>query len=326
MKTGTFARITSALLLTALAASLTIWSPVPVPSLAQPLDRLEAPPGGRDVEADDLLDEVLAAGVLVVGTDAAYPPFSFLNEEEELVGFDVDVAKEVAVRLGVAVEFKTPLWGEVISGDWEAEWDVSIGSMTPTDTRATVLWFSEPYYYYPAFFAVHQDNTTFAAPMDLSGETVGVGESTSYEAYLEGSLELGDYGGVLSYPYPRGVDIVTYPGAFEALEDLAEGDGAILDAILTDQLLLHWAMNDGGYPIKYLGNSVYSEPIVFALDQARGPSDLMIAELNRIVGEMRADGTLTSISMTWLGIDVTSPGPAWPQGRVLVPLVLRSAP
>ena len=72
-----------------------------------------------------------------------------------------------------------------------------------------------------------------------------------------------------------------------------------------------------------LAASAFSQPIVMALDQARGPSNLMIAALNRIIADMHDDGTLTSISMTWLGIDVTTPGPSWLQPKVFLPVVLR---
>ena len=144
---GRLIRIPLMLLLIAATGWLTIWSSTPVSIQAQPLEGLD---GGRKVREDDLLDQVLAAGTLVVGTDANYAPFSFLNDQDELDGFDVDVAKEVASRLGVTVAFETPAWGDVSSRFWGAVWDVSIGSMTPTDVRALVLWFTNPYYYHPS--------------------------------------------------------------------------------------------------------------------------------------------------------------------------------
>jgi len=275
----------------------------------------------------DLLDQVLNAGVLVVATDANYAPWSFLNEQGQLDGFDVDVAKEVASRLGVGLEFETPPWSEVVAGGWEAEWDVSIGSMTPTDDRALVLWFTDPYYYASAAFAIHEDNDTFTSVTQLAGHRVGVAAGSTYEAYLEGTLELGDYGGGFSYRPPEDADIIPYAYDQAAILDLAVGDGVNLDAVLSAQLTLQGAM-DEGVPIKFLGTSAFSEPIVFALDQARGPSDLMIAALNEIIADMHADGTLTSISMTWLDMDVTEPGPLWPDcypdcEEVFLPAVLR---
>ncbi|NOZ50564.1 MAG: transporter substrate-binding domain-containing protein, partial [Chloroflexi bacterium] len=77
-----------------------------------------------------MLDQVLESGKLVVSTDPNYAPQSFLNDAGELDGFDVNVAKEVAKRLGVKVEFVTPDWDMITGGNWSKRWDVSIGSMT----------------------------------------------------------------------------------------------------------------------------------------------------------------------------------------------------
>ena len=78
------------------------------------------------------LEDIKAKGELVVSSDANYAPQSFLNDKGELAGFDIDVAKEVAKRLGVKVKFVTPDWDLIVAGKWAARWDLSIGSMTPT--------------------------------------------------------------------------------------------------------------------------------------------------------------------------------------------------
>ena len=324
MTAGRLTRLVFVLLLTAATGWLTIWSSTAVPIQAQPLEGLD---GGRQVREDDLLDEVLAAGVLVVSTDPNYAPWSFLNDEGQLDGFDVDVAKEVASRLGVALQFETPDWDMVVAGNWGGRWDVSIGSMTPTDARALVLWFTDPYYYIQGVFAVHQDNTTLTLASELTGKRVGVRAPSVYEDYLNGLLELGDYGGVISYAPPTGVHIASYPSDQEAVLDLAVGDGVNLDAVMSSQLFIHWVIEEG-IPVKYLDTSAFSEPIVMALDQYRGPSDEMIAALNAIIADMHADGTLTAISVKWLGIDVTAPGPirlaCYPDcDKVFLPAVLR---
>jgi polar amino acid transport system substrate-binding protein len=298
-----------------------------VPGQAQPplrLDELAVAPGRPALATqDDLLAEVLAAGKLVVATDANYPPWSFVNDEGVLDGFDVDVAKQVAARLGVGLEFVTPAWDEVTAGDWGGLWDVSIGSMTPTDERAQVLWFTAPYYYIPGSFAVHKDNTSFQDVGDLVDKVVGVGAATTYEAYLLGVLDLGDYGGYISYPPPLWAVVQAYNMDQEAIQDLALGDGVRLDAVMSAQPTIQSAI-DEGVPIKVLGTPAFGEPIVFALDQARGPSDLMIAELNGIIADMHADHTLSIFSLKWLGIDVTEPGEPWhPPFSALLPLVAR---
>jgi polar amino acid transport system substrate-binding protein len=280
--------------------------------------KADVPLGPATATQDDLLLQVLAAGKIVVATDSNYPPWSFINAYGDLDGFDVDVAKQVAARLGVQLEFVLPDWDDVTAGNWGGLWDVSIGSMTPTDQRATRLWFTRPYYYVKGVFAVHEDNASFADVGDLAGKKVGVGAGSYYEAYMLGVLYLGDYGGYVSYPPPPGVNLVGYASDAEAIQDLALGDGVRLDAVMSSEPAIRSDI-DAGLPLKLLGTPAFGAPSVFALDQARGPSDLMLAELNEIIAAMRGDGTLPNISLRWLGFDLTTR----PVRLVFLPLVVR---
>jgi ABC-type amino acid transport substrate-binding protein len=99
---------------------------------------------------DGHLAQVCEAGVIIVSTDPAYPPQSFLNEAGEYEGFDIDVAREIATRLGVEVEFTDPTFDAVVAGNWSSRWDMSVGSVTVTEDRTEVLDFTQPYYYTPA--------------------------------------------------------------------------------------------------------------------------------------------------------------------------------
>lgn len=66
-----------------------------------------------------------------MATDANWAPQSFLNDNNEMDGFDVDVAREIAKRMGVDIEFVTPDWSIITAGNWAGRWDISVGSMTP---------------------------------------------------------------------------------------------------------------------------------------------------------------------------------------------------
>lgn len=96
--------------------------------------------------AGEALDRVMSAGVLKVATSADWAPQSFINDDNKMDGFDVDVARELAKRLGVEVEFVTPSWDIITAGRWNGRWDLSVGSMTPTKSRAEVLAFPGVYY------------------------------------------------------------------------------------------------------------------------------------------------------------------------------------
>jgi polar amino acid transport system substrate-binding protein len=288
---------------TAAPAEPTEAAPEPTEAVVEPT---EVPP------AKDLLDEVMEAGTLVVSTDPNYAPQSFLNDQGELDGFDVEVAKEVASRLGVDIAFETPDWDMITGGNWGGRWDLSIGSMTPTEERSEVLWFTDAYYYVPASFAVHKDNTTITSPADLAGKKLGLGTATTYEAYLSSSLSM--LGGEILYDPPPGIVVTAYSTDQEAIQDLALGDGARLDAVMSAQPTIQGAI-DEGVPLKYVGTPAFYEPLAFALDKSRGPSDMMVAKLNEILAEMHADGTLVELSLKWYGLDYTTivePGEAPP--------------
>ena len=184
--------------------------------------------GGGD--GGDLLQQVKDAGVLRVSTDPAYPPQSFQTESGEFKGFDIDVAEEVAKRMGVEVEWQTPSWDVITAGNWNGRWDLSVGSMTPTPDRRKVLHFSPAYYYVPAAAAVHETNTDINDPeTDLDGKMIGVCAACTYEAYLEGSLNIpGEYEYVVDNP-----QVKTYDTDSSAIQDLALGDGARLDAVMS---------------------------------------------------------------------------------------------
>ena len=102
---------------------------------------------------DDLLADICDRGEIVVSTDPKYPPQSSLNSDTGLYeGFDIDVATEIAKRLGVDIAWETPKWEVLTAGSWSDRWDMSVGSMTPTNDRQAVLDFTDPYYFTPVSY------------------------------------------------------------------------------------------------------------------------------------------------------------------------------
>jgi polar amino acid transport system substrate-binding protein len=258
----------------------------------------------KDAGPKDLLDQVLEAGVLRVSSDANYAPQSFLDDNGEWSGFDVEVAKEIAKRLGVELELMAIDWDIITGGNWNARWDLSIGSMTPTEERGAILWFTDPYYYTPAGFAVHADNTTFQTVEDLDGARIGVGTETTYERWLNRELTIAIPGYTINYGDWNAGLIRPYSTDAEAIQDLGLGDGVRLDAAMSAIPTLQEAINTG-QPLKLLGDPAFYEPLSFALDKNRGESDKMLARLNEILAEMHADGTLTALSIQFYGEDLT---------------------
>lgn len=254
---------------------------------------------------EDLLKQVMDAGKLVVSTDPNYAPQSFLNDQGEMDGFDVDVSKEVARRLGVELEFTTPDWDMITAGSWGGRWDLSIGSMTITENRMEVLWFTQPYYFTPASVAVHVDNTDIQKVEDLAGKTIGVCSECTYDLWLRGTLRI--IGEDVTFPDWE-ADIVTYETDHDAFADLVLGDGERLDAVISAQPTLVDAIANGceaGCPFRLVGDPVFYEPLSFSLDKSRGMSEEMLARLDQILTDMHGDGTLTELSIKWYGVDIS---------------------
>jgi polar amino acid transport system substrate-binding protein len=253
---------------------------------------------------DDLLARIQEEGVIRVSTDPAYPPQSSLNEETgEYEGFDIDVATEIASRLGVEIQWEAPAWDLITAGHWNDRWDMSVGSMTVTPERAEVLYFSPAYYFTPAAVAVHVDNTTITnLETDLDGMRVGVCGACTYDFFLQGTLEIPGYEFDFIVDDP---EIVTYDTDTTAIQDLSLGDGARLDAVISALPTLERAI-DKDRPIKIVGDPVFGEPLAVAFDRSSElDAQSLVDAVSAIIEEMHADGTLTALSMTWYGTDLT---------------------
>jgi len=243
--------------------------------------------------------------VIRVSTDPAYPPQSSLNDQNgEYEGFDIDVAKEIANRLGgIEVEWIAPAWEAIIAGGWNDRWDMSVGSMTVTPERAEVLDFAPAYYYTPAVVAVHEENTSVTdLETDLDGKKIGVCGGCTYDYFLQKTLEIPGY----TFDFIiDDAEILTYDTDTTAVQDLALGDGVRLDAAISSETVIQGAIKKGK-PIKQVGDPVFYEPLAAAFDKSAPLDDASLLEaVSSIIEEMHADGTLTDMSMQWFGTDYT---------------------
>jgi polar amino acid transport system substrate-binding protein len=254
---------------------------------------------------DDKLAEILARGTLVIATDEAYAPQSKLIEDSapaaetkcaptqytanQFTGFDVDVAVMIASELGVEPCFVTPPWSQLIAGNWQNNWDIHVGSVAITFERMKSLYFSQPYYATPTVALVHEDNASINELEDLSGKRIGVCAGCNIESYLNMDLKMP--GQDIQYRI-RNAKIVAYENEAPALDDLAKGDGVVLDSVLTLLPVARSAL-ESGRPFRML-----DEPVIFAyasvtLDRINNRSpERLLAEVTRIIQKMHSDGRL----------------------------------
>ena len=273
----------------------------------------------ESTQPKDLLVKIKTRGTLVIATDSGYPPQSELKPgatrtantkcapteytANQFRGFDVDTAMEIARRLGVEPCFVTPQWTQLTAGSWGDHWDISVGSMSFTQERLEVLYFTQPYYATPAALFVHKNNTTFSQPSDLKGKKVGGCTDCTYDYYLQGTLVLP--GSEIDFVIKDAI-IVGYDVDLPALQDLALGDGVELDAVLVAQPTGQKAIQNG-MPLKQVGEPVFFEYMAPALDKKCGQNPVtFVRKVSELIQQMHKDGTLLKLSQKHYGLDFTT--------------------
>ncbi len=259
----------------------------------------DALPAGSE---GDLLATICERGKIVISTDADYAPQSSVTPTGDFEGFDIDVGEEIARRLGVDAEWSAQIWNTMIAGSWSSRWDMSVGSITVTPEREQLFDFTQPYYYTAAQIAV-VDDSGITSLDQLAGKVACVGADTTYLYWIEGTLTLGEGGEIVSQP-PEGLtatELETDANCAEALragrrdfEAFVTADAVIDEAIAADA------------PLVKLGGPIFYEPLAVAFDKNGPERATLLAEVDRIIGDMHADGTLTEISMTWYEKDLTT--------------------
>lgn len=296
---GLFRLFALLILVVAIAACVQV-APAPAPA-----DSGSSEGGDAAAPADDLLAEIMERGTIRISTDPNYEPQSFLNSDGEFVGFDVDVAREIASRLGVEVEFVTPDWDLITAGNWGGQWDMSVGSMAITTGRDEVLEFANPpYYYTPAQFAATTASgiTTLE---QLNGQPICVGVSTTYETWLSGDLDaLGLPESSYYFAPPTDVTVIPLQTDNECAQQIQAGRNEF-SAFLTSNTVVEAAIREGVDIVKVNG-AVFSENLAAAFDESSTKDITSLKDrVGEIIQEMHDDGTLTEISMEWFGEDLT---------------------
>lgn len=246
--------------------------------------------------AGEVLDRVLATKTLTVAVGTDWGPMSHLNEQHELEGDDIDVAKGIAKYLGVNATFVTPSWDIIASGKWEGRWDLAMGQMTPTKERAEKFDFGI-YFYGPVVAVVHKDSKAEKLS-DLDGKIIGVPSGNVAESYAHHDFTAGWLNAKpISYQFTPG-QVKTYGSSNIALDDLRLGDGVRLDAVLGDDTICRGAMK-AGYPIKVLG-TLFSAPGAVAV--LKGDKEFS-QKVEAALQSMRDSRTLSERSIKWFGVD-----------------------
>jgi len=242
--------------------------------------------GGSSANADsNLLNEIKTAGVIKVGLMGTYAPYNFLNDNKEIDGFDADIAKEVAKRLGVKVEFAPQEFSGLIPSLQAGKIDAIISQVTITDERKQQIDFTQPYITNQVKIIVKDDNNSITKLEDFKGKNIGVGLGTNDESYLRNDV----------LPQVGNFEIKTYDDVITSLQDLNAGR---IDATINNLYALKPIVDKNGYKIKAVGDAIKSDQAGIAI---RKNNPEFLAALDQALTDMKADGTYNTIFQKWFG-------------------------
>ncbi|MBW5449033.1 transporter substrate-binding domain-containing protein [Cohnella sp. CFH 77786] len=231
-----------------------------------------------------LLDTIKANGTIRIGTEGTYAPFTFHDKDGKLTGFDVELAEEVAKRLGVKAEFIETKWDGMFAGLDAKRFDVVANEVSIRDDRKKKYDFSNPYIVSKAVLIVHQDNNEIKKLSDLKGKKAGQSLTSNLTDIAKAN----------------GAEIVQTEGFNQAIELLLSKR---IDATVNDGLsFLDFKKQQPDAPIKVVDETSDASQSGFLFN--KGNPELVEA-VNKALDDIKKDGTYLRISEKYFGADVS---------------------
>ena len=230
--------------------------------------------GGNPADSDTLR----------VGTEGTYSPFSYQGTDGQLTGYDIEIAQAVGAKLGKKVEFVQTPWDAIFAGLEAKRFDLIANQVTINDERKAKYDLSDPYTVSEGVIVTRADDTSITSLANLQGKTTAQSATSNWAQVARDA----------------GANVEAVEGFVQAIQLLKDGR---VDATVNDTLAVgeyQRTNNDAG--IKIAGTTGDTSEQAFAARKDSG----LIAEVNRALGELRADGTLKRISEKYFGSDVSA--------------------
>lgn len=238
------------------------------------------------VDNKDQLARIQEAGEITIAMEGTWAPWTYHDENDELVGYDVEVAKKIAEKLGVEPVFVEGEWDGLLAGLEAGRYDIMVNGVEYTDERAEKYDFSEPYGYIRTAIIVKGENTDITSFEDLNGKTTANTISSTYAQLAE------SYGAVTT-----GVDDLN-----QTIELLQQGR---IDATLNAEVTFYDYMNvHPEADLKIAALTEDASHVVIPLRKGEDSYSLREA-INQALEELRAEGVLSEISIKYFGTDIT---------------------
>jgi cystine transport system permease protein len=228
--------------------------------------------------------EALSAGVLRVGTEGTYAPFSYHDQVTgQLSGYDVDVARAVADRLGVRAEFVETPWDSIFAALEAGRFDLVANQVTITPERQSKYDMSQPYAVGEGVIVTRADDSTITSLADLKGKTTAQSMTSNWAQIARDA----------------GARVESVEGFTQAVKLLNQGR---VDAVVNDSIAVYaYLAETRDTTVKIAGQAGQKSEQGFAARKDSG----VLPEVNRALEELRADGTLADISQRYLKTNAT---------------------
>lgn len=238
--------------------------------------------------ADSSWQDIQDKGYFVVGLDDAFPPMGFRDEQNEIVGFDIDLAKEAALRMGVEVKFQPISWDakveELDSGNIDVIWN----GLTITEERKNQMLFTAPYIQDRQIIVVVPDSD-IQTKEDLAGKKIGIQAASSAVEAVEADQA--------TYALIKD-NLLEFESNDMALRDLKGGG---LQAVVVDEVVGRYYISKHPNEYRVLDENFGVEDFGVGL---RLSDKTFLAELEKAMDAMKADGKAAEISNKWFGEDI----------------------
>ena len=233
--------------------------------------------------AQDALAKIKAKGTLVIGTEGNWSPWTYHDEQDNLTGFDVEIARLLAEELGVKAEFQEAPWDALLAGVDSDRFDIICNGVGYTEERAKSYSFTDPYCYSNKVLVVAADNEEIKTVDDLKGKKTANSASSTYAE--------------LAQQY--GAELVPVDTLGETVELLQQGR---VDATLNSQVSIADYLKQ--YPdakIKVV-QTLGGDPVAYPVKKGE---EALVKELNRILAKLRDEGKLSELSVRFFDVDTT---------------------
>ncbi len=234
--------------------------------------------------AQNALEQIKSAGALRVGTEGTYAPFTFHDDSGALVGFDVEIGREIAKRIGVEAQFVEGPWDGLIAGIDANRYDVVINQVGITEERKAKYDFSEPYIASKAALVVKGDNADITSFESLKGKKAAQTITSNFGKLAEAN----------------GAEIVPTEGFDQSIALVIQGRA---DATINDSLSFYdFKKQQPDANVKIAATQPDADHSGVLL--AKGKPELLEA-INKALADLKADGTYATISQKYFGEDVS---------------------